>query len=174
MISKPQSNEYNPHYKGYIGLVPDGDLPYILKKQSEETVELFKSFSKDKSEYRYAEGKWSMKEVLGHVVDTERIMSYRLLAIARGEKSSLPSFDENAYNESANFNRLNLDQLITDYLNVRQATISLLSILSKESFENVGNVFDFPTTGRAIAYIIAGHELHHLKIINERYLQGQE
>jgi DinB superfamily len=169
MISRPQLNEYNPHYKGYIGLVPDGDLQEILKNQLEKTTSFYKSI-KEKSEYRYAEGKWSIKEVLGHIVDTERVMSYRLLAIARGDKSHLPSFDENAYNENAKFNLLELDQIVSDYINVRKATLSLLSVISEEAFENVGTVFNSPTTSRAIAYIIAGHELHHLKIINERYL----
>ncbi|WP_286133785.1 DinB family protein [Bacillus sp. AFS053548] len=168
-MSRPNSNEYNPHFKGYIELVPEGDLQAILRKQLEESRNFFKAISKEKSEYRYAEGKWSIKEVLGHLVDTERIMCYRLLAIARGDHNPLPSFDENAYNENANFNRLELEQIINEYQTVRQATLSMLENLSNETLENEGNVLNHPTTPRAIAYIIAGHELHHLKIINERY-----
>ncbi|MGG2024552.1 DinB family protein [Gottfriedia sp. S16(2024)] len=168
-MSRPNLNEYNPHFKGYIGLVPEGDLQTILRKQLDESISFFKGISKEKSEYRYAEGKWSIKEVLGHLVDTERIMCYRLLAIARGDHNPLPSFDENAYNDHANFNRLKLEQIIYEFQTVRQATLSMLENLSNETFENEGNVLNHPMTPRAIAYIIAGHELHHLKIINERY-----
>ncbi|PEJ57560.1 squalene--hopene cyclase [Bacillus sp. AFS002410] len=170
MMSRPESNEYNPHFKGYIGLVPEGHLRDILRKQLEESISFFKAISKEKSEYRYAEDKWSIKEVLGHLVDCERIMCYRLLAIARGDQSPLPSFDENAYNENAKFNRLELEQIINEYETVRLATLSLLANLSDETLELEGTVLNHPTTPRAIAYIIAGHELHHLKIINERYL----
>ncbi|WP_088066443.1 DinB family protein [Gottfriedia luciferensis] len=170
MLLKPELNEYNPHFEGYISLVPEGDLIEILKTQLNESSSFFKSISKEKSEYRYAEGKWSIKEVIGHLTDTERIMCYRLLAIARGDQAPLPSFDENSYNENADFNRLEQEQLIHEYTIVRQATLSLLSILSDESFTKFGMVLNSPTTPRALAYIIAGHELHHLKIINERYL----
>ncbi|MFB7139112.1 DinB family protein [Gottfriedia sp. NPDC056225] len=169
-MSRPEPNEYNPHFKGYIGLVPEGDLQTILRKQLEESISFFKAISKEKSEYRYAEGKWSIKEVLGHLVDCERIMCYRLLAIARGDKSPLPSFDENAYNENAKFKRLDIERIINEYETVRLATLSLLANLSDETLELEGTVLNHPTTPRAIAYIIAGHELHHLKIINERYL----
>jgi len=170
MISRPLPNEFNPHFKGYIELVPDGDLIDILKQQHEKTTNFFKSLSKEQSEYRYAEGKWNLKEVLGHLCDTERVMSYRLLVIARGDKTPLPSFDENAYNLNADFNHLELDQIISEFSSVRLSTLSQLSILSEHTFQNLGTVYNTPTTARAIAFIIAGHELHHLKIINERYL----
>lgn len=166
---RPKSNEYNPHFKGYIELVPEGDLKTNLRSQLEESISFFKVISKEKSEYRYAEGKWSIKEVLGHLVDTERIMCYRLLAIARGDHTPLPSFDENAYNENAHFNRLELDQIINEYETVRLSTLSLLENLSNETLDYEGMVLNHKTTPRAIAYIIAGHELHHLKILNERY-----
>ncbi|WP_088013590.1 DinB family protein [Gottfriedia acidiceleris] len=166
---RPNSNEYNPHFKGYIELVPEGNLKTILRSQLAESVSFFKAISKEKSEYRYAEGKWSIKEVLGHLVDTERIMCYRLLAIARGDHTPLPSFDENAYNENAHFNRLELDQIINEFETVRLSTLSLLENLSNEALEHEGMVLYHKTTPRAIAYIIAGHELHHLKILNERY-----
>ncbi|PGL69017.1 squalene--hopene cyclase [Bacillus sp. AFS055030] len=169
MMARPYSNEYNPHFRGYIELVPEGDLQTILRRQLEESISFFKAIPKEKSDYRYAKGKWSIKEVLGHLVDTERIMCYRLLAIARGDQTPLPSFDENAYNDYANFNRLELEQLINEFQTVRQATLSMLENLSIDTLVNEGIVLNHPTTPRAIAYIIAGHELHHLKIINERY-----
>lgn len=170
MLERPETNEYNAYFKGYIDLVPEGNLIEILLQQIEETKKLCHSLTSEQAEYKYAEGKWSVKEVLGHMADTERVMNYRLLAIARGDSTNLPSFDEKAYAANAHFNQLELHQILFELSNVRQSTLSLLSTLSDQSLQKLGTVNNTPTSARAVAYILAGHELHHLKILKERYL----
>lgn len=169
-LHRPQPNEYNPYFERYIKLVPDGDLLDILKQQRVETDDLLGSVSESMTEYRYAPEKWSVKEVIGHMADTERVMSYRLLVIARGDTSSLPSFDENAYVNAAMFNRLGFQDITSDFAIVRQSTCSLVASLADDAWGRTGTVFDYSTTARALAYIIAGHELHHRTIIKDRYL----
>lgn len=172
MLQRPDIIEYNPYFKQYIDLVPNGNLVSILKQQQKETNEIVRNVTDEQSEFRYAENKWSLKDVLGHMADTERVMSYRLLVVARGDTTPLPSFDENLYTQNANFNQLFLENLIVDWNIVRQNTISLLTYLPKRALMNRGTIFNHPTTARAIAYIIAGHELHHRRIITERYLSN--
>jgi hypothetical protein len=171
-LHRPQPNEYNPYFARYIGLVPDRDLLDILAKQREETDTLLGSVSESQAEYQYEPGKWSVKEVVGHMADTERVMSYRLLVVARGDTSALPSFDENAYVNEAGFNRQNFEDIQAHFSAVRQSTCSLVASIADNAWLRTGTVFDYPTTARAIAYIIAGHELHHRTIIKERYLSN--
>lgn len=170
MIQCPQQNEYNPYYEKYISLIPDGDILVFLKNQHEELQALLRDVTNEKGEYRYAPGKWSLKEVLGHMADTERVMSYRLLAISRGETAAFPSFDQDEYVENANFNELQLSDILSDLALVRQSTCSLIASLSIDAQKRSGSVANYPTTARALAYIIAGHELHHLAIIKEKYM----
>lgn len=170
MIQHPEANEYNPYCEKYISLVPNKDILGFLKEQHEELQTLLRDLSNEQSLFRYAPGKWSLKEVIGHMTDTERIMSYRLLAISRGETCPLPSFDQDLYVKGANFDQITISDLLADFALVRQCTCSLLSRLTDDALAKSGTVSDYPTTARAIAYIIAGHELHHLSIIKERYL----
>ncbi|WP_368042546.1 DinB family protein [Ectobacillus sp. JY-23] len=142
----------------------------ILKKQQEDTHRLVENVSKAQEEYRYAVGKWSLKEALGHIADTERVMSYRLLVVARGDQMPLPSFDEDAYIANADFHRLELHHVLAELSAVRQCTCSLLTCLPDHAWKRTGTVLEYPTTVRAIAYIIAGHALHHQNIIQERYI----
>lgn len=170
MIQRPNKNEYNPYYEKYISLIPNGDILAFLKMQHEDLQSLLRDVSNEQGEYRYAPGKWSLKEVIGHMIDTERIMSYRLLAVSRGETMALPSFDQDEYVKGADFDLFPLADLLTDFALVRACTCSLLGGLSDDVLARTGMVADYPTTARALAYIIAGHELHHLSIIKERYL----
>jgi uncharacterized damage-inducible protein DinB len=170
MDKMPSAYEYADYYASYVKLVPQGDIIRILRDQMKETVALLSTLSEPQSEYRYAAGKWSIKEVIGHITDTERIMSYRLLSIARGEKASLPGYDENEYVAKADFDNQSLKDLMDHFACVRQSTIHLIKSLSDESLSRRGTANNSEVTARALITIMAGHELHHRKIIQERYL----
>jgi uncharacterized damage-inducible protein DinB len=169
-MQKPSKNEYAAYFDTYVRLVPDGEIKAIIEKQMESTAELFAQITEDQSNYRYAEGKWSLKEVLGHIADTERIMSYRLLRIARGDGTPLPGFDENEFVRGADFDASTLAELLDDYNLVRKATLSLLRGISDKALSRRGTVSNKEITANALAYIIAGHELHHIAVVKERYL----
>ncbi|WP_336790910.1 DinB family protein [Paenibacillus sp. MMO-177] len=172
MLERPQAGEYNDFFTRYIGLAPEGNLITLLEEQQAETNRIFSGLSEDQADYRYAEGKWSLKEVLGHVTDTERIMSYRLLRIARGDQTPLPGFDQDAYMEGNPFDGLAVTDLLDNYNAVRQATIVLLKQLPAEAYTRSGIANQSPLTARSIAYIMYGHERNHLTIIQERYLNS--
>lgn len=170
MLERPLKGEYNPYYERYIRLVPDGDLIEVLIQLREGTAELMAKLSEAQGDYRYAPDKWSLKEVIGHINDTERIMSYRLLRVARGDKTPLPGFDEDDFVRGAFFSSSNVSDLIEDYIAVRQASLTLFRGLPAEAWLRTGIVNHNETSARALAYIIAGHELHHVNVIKERYL----
>jgi hypothetical protein len=168
--TRPLSNEYPEYYDRYVSLVPDGDIEEILRRQRSETNALLNSVSEESAVRAYAPGKWTLKEVIGHMSDTERVMSYRMLAMARKESTPLQGMDQDLYVSSANFNQLTWAQLQVDSGMVRSATLSLVSTIDDVAWIRTGTVWDSSVSTRAFAYIIAGHELHHLKIICERYL----
>lgn len=170
MSQRPATGEYTPYYGQYIGLVPEGELTEILANQLEEMTRFLTSLTEEQAKHRYAEGKWSIKEVIGHIADTERVMAYRLLRIARGDQTPLPGFDQDLLMNGIAFDTYTIAELLEDYTAVRQASLTLLRGLPAEAWTRTGMVSDNPTTARAVAYVLAGHELHHLKIINERYL----
>jgi uncharacterized damage-inducible protein DinB len=170
MDKMPSTYEYADYYASYVKLVPQGDIIEILRDQMKETVSLLSTLTEPQSEYRYASGKWSIKEVIGHITDTERIMSYRLLSIARGEKTSLPGYDENEYVAKADFDNQSLKDLMDHFACVRQSTIHLIKSLSDESLSRRGTANNSEVTAKALITIVTGHELHHRKIIQERYL----
>lgn len=171
MLKRPDLEEFPVYMRSYVQLIPEGDIIQILNGQIVSTQEIFSAVTEKQAEYRYAEGKWTLSEVLGHLTDTERIMNYRILRIARGDKSPLMGFDENEYVQEASFNERPIADLLEDYQNVRRATISLLKGLPQKSLQNKGNANGFEVTVETIAYMIAGHELHHIKIIQEKYLK---
>lgn len=172
MFERPQPGEYNEYFSRYTSLVPEGNLITLLEEQQAESNRIFSAVSEDQADYRYAEGKWSLKEVLGHITDTERIMSYRLLCIARGDSTSLPGFDQDAYIESDPFRGLALSDLLENYNAVRKATILLIKQLPAEAWARTGFANQSPLSARAAASLIYGHERHHLSIIRERYLNA--
>jgi len=170
MQKRPDANEYNPYYSTYINLIPNGDIIHILEQQMKETNLLLKDISDSEGHFRYAPNKWSIKEVIGHIADTERIMAYRLLSIARGETAELPGYNDDMYVLRAAFDKQSMQDLLENLIVVRQSTVYLLRSLDKETWSQRGNANNSEVTVRALAYIIAGHELHHLQIIKERYL----
>jgi hypothetical protein len=174
MVNRPEKDEFAPYYLPYVNSVPEGDILSILKQQLEDTIHLVKNVSDEQGQFCYAPGKWSLKEVVGHMTDTEQIMAYRLLCIARGETVSLPGFDENRYVAHASFNKQPIEQLLANLSVVRQSTILLLNSLDAESYIRKGLANKVEVTVRALAYIIAGHALHHCQIINERYIHSND
>lgn len=172
MLQHPNESEYPEYYKPYVSLVPEGDLLTILKDNLDQITELFAAISEENSLFRYAENKWSIKEVLGHITDTERIMSYRLLRVGRGDKTALAGFDENFYVKGAQTDRLPLKAILEDFIATRKGTITLIQNMPETAWTNKGIANGTEITPRAIAYIIAGHETHHRNIITERYLNN--
>lgn len=167
-----KENEYGTFYAGYIRLSDGMDLAGQLRAQKVEVLTLMAHLTEKESLYRYGEGKWSLKQVFGHLTDTERIFCYRALAVARGEENPLPGYDQDRYVDGAGFDAQSLESLAGQYRTVREATLELFSAFSDEELLRKGVVSDSPCSVRALGYIIAGHEQHHLNIIAERYLPG--
>ncbi|MDR0271482.1 DinB family protein [Paenibacillus sp.] len=170
MSTRPISTEYNPYFKRYIDLVPEGDIIDILEKSLDATSELFGALTEEQANYRYEPGKWSMKEVLGHISDNERIMSYRLLRIARGDRTSLSGYDQDELMCGAAFDACRLSDLLEEYQLIRKSTLALLRGLPETAWSRIGLVDESESSANAWAYIIAGHELHHVKVIRDKYL----
>ncbi|MBJ8105790.1 MULTISPECIES: DinB family protein [Bacillus cereus group] len=170
MQKRPEANEYNPYYSTYINLIPDGDIIHILEQQMKETNLLLKDISDSDGHFRYAPNKWSIKEVIGHIADTERILAYRLLSIARGETAELPGYNDDMYVLRAAFDKQSMQDLLENLTVVRQSTMYLLKSLDKEAWLQRGIANNSEVTVLALANIIAGHELHHRQLIKERYL----
>lgn len=169
MVDRPQASEYVPYMERYISLVPDGELLALMSQQAKSTYDDLKRISEEQSYHRYAPDKWTIKEVVGHMADTERIFAYRMLCIARGEQASLPGFDENAYVGGGHFNKLAFDALVEELAGVRQSTISLCRTIHDEAWTRIGSANGNPISVRALAYSLLGHELHHLNIVKDRY-----
>jgi hypothetical protein len=169
-IERPQPGEYAPYYARYIERVPPGDILTILRDQLEDTRELLRRVPGSRADHAYAPGKWTIKEVVGHIADAERVFAYRALRIARGDTTPLPGFDENAYVPAGRFGDRPLGQLAEELAAVRTATVALLNGLPAGAWERTGTASDTTVSVRALAAIIAGHELHHRAILEERYL----
>jgi hypothetical protein len=168
-VTRPAADEYAPHFAGYVAGVTAEDALTAIEQQSTETQKLLASLDEKKALYRYADSKWSVKEVAGHVIDTERILGYRLLAIARGELASLPGFDEQEYVRNAGFDAWKLGDLSEEYALVRRSNIVLMQNLPDEAWDRRGTANGNSVTVRALAWIIAGHESHHLNVLRTRY-----
>ena len=165
------TTEYNPYYKSYIDKSnTDLDCVEGLKQNLDTVVSFYKNIPKEKHDYAYAEGKWTIKDVLLHVIDTERIFAYRALRIARQDKTPMVGFEQDDYVAKGYANRRTLDSLIEEYKTVRQATISLFSSLNSDALMQIGEASGSPFSVRALGYIIVGHENHHNQVIQERYL----
>lgn len=167
---RPDATEFAPFYSGYVGAVPDGDILAILRRGGDEWQALLAELPDARADHRYAEGKWSIRQLVGHVSDAERIFTYRALRIARGDKTPLASFDENAYAEAAGSDRRTLFALSAELKAVREATIALFNSLPDDAWTRTGTASEKTVSVRALAYITAGHAQHHLKILQERYL----
>jgi hypothetical protein len=170
IIPRPEPGEFAPYYTRYIEAVPDGDLLLLLEEGAEEVLNLLRAFGEERAGHRYAPGKWSVKEVVGHVADTERVFAYRALRFARGDATPLPGFEQDAYVMAAGFDRRSLADLAEEFADVRKATLKLLAGFDAPALMRSGVASGHPLTTRAAAWIIAGHEQHHAQVLRERYL----
>jgi hypothetical protein len=170
MLNRPSNEEYNDYYGRYVDMVPEGHVEEFLARQLEETRRFLTSIAEDRGDYRYGPDKWTVKEVIGHIADTERVMSYRLLRIARGDQTPLPGFNQDDFVQAASVQSCTLSACIEDYAAVRRATLTLMNGLSEEAWTRTGSASNSGVSARALAYIIAGHELHHLKVLRDKYL----
>ncbi|MGE5353156.1 MAG: DinB family protein [Acidobacteriota bacterium] len=169
-IMRPDSTEYAPYYEQYISAVPEGDLIHILEEQLETSSTLFKSLSDAQAITSYQQGKWTIKQVLRHIIDAERIFTFRALCFARGEHQELPGFDQDEYVRQSDCNEYPWHDLVEEFQHVRRSTISLFRSLPPDAWYKRGVASKFEVTVRALAYITAGHERHHTDVIRTRYL----
>lgn len=169
-IPRPQADEHVAYYGRYISQVPDGDLMSMLRDQIMDTVGLLRGLSPEKADYAYAPGKWTIKEVIGHLSDAERVFQYRALTFARAPGSAVPGFDENAWVPAGDFGKRTLDDLLEEFQIVRAASVQLARHLDEETLKQRGVANGNEISVRALLYIIAGHERHHAALLRERYL----
>ena len=162
--------EYAASYAPYIQLLEDVILIEELEISLHDFIKFVQNIPMDKFDYRYAEGKWTIKEIIQHLIDTERIFSYRAMRISRNDKTPLPSFEENDYVDNTNANERNLQVLLTEMALVRQSTIALFKSFSDEQLTRIGVASNNPVSVRAIGFSTIGHQKHHQKIFQERYL----
>ncbi len=170
MLARPDESEYASTFASSINQVPEGDVLEILAKQIEETVEFLNGLGEEKANYRYAPGKWSIKQVVGHLIDSERIITYRALRLARGDETSLPGYEENNYADRANCDELTLKVLTEELHAVRKSSLYLFKSFDDKMWLRKGKASGFDFSVRTFPYQVVGHEIHHLRIIRERYL----
>lgn len=169
-MGKPQPGDYVPYHETYISKVGDGNIIEILQSQQENAYQFFKSLPADKAGYAYADGKWTIKQALGHIIDTERVMTYRALRFARNDNTELPGFDQDDYVTNSRYNDFEFLDLIEEFRLLRMSNMYFFKSLNAEEKQRFGLASGNRVTVNALLYIIAGHVQHHLQIINERYL----
>ena len=172
VIARPEPGEYAPYYDRYISLVAGADILTALDAQRRQTMLLLSGKDEEEGNFRYAPDKWSAKEVLGHICDTERIFAYRALRIARADRTPIEGFEQDDYVKYGPFAKAPLEELVEDYIAVRRATLTLLRNLDEAAWARRGVANKNEVTVRALAYTIAGHELHHRRILEEKYFSG--
>ena len=168
--ARPEANEYASYYEKYVSLVPGDDLVETLERQGAETLALLRALTEEQGAHRYEPGKWSIKQLVGHVNDGERLFSYRALHIARGDRAPLPGMEQDEWMAGVDFDARTLASLADEFEAVRSATLHLLRHLSPEAWGRRGTASDNEVTVRALAYIITGHAAHHVRVLRERYL----
>ena len=163
-------NEYAPFYKNYIKSLGTVDLFEILNNSFEDLLLTIKHLPEEKLHFSYQEGKWTIKELVQHIIDAERVLSYRALRFSRNDSTDLQGFNEDWYVENSNGNDRNIEDLLNEFSFVRNSTISLFKSFSDEMFTLSGSINGSDMSVRALGFIIAGHQIHHLKVIQEKYL----
>lgn len=169
-MSRPETSEYAAYYERYVSLVPSSEILNALQEEQRSSVAFLKSIAEETSNRRYEPGKWSIKELVGHVIDTERIFSYRALRFGRGDTTVLPGFDQDAFVFGANYSEVSFTDIVAEYDAVRNGTVWLYKNLPREAWNRRGTANKNEISVRAIAYVTAGHQIHHMTILRERYL----
>jgi D-serine deaminase-like pyridoxal phosphate-dependent protein len=168
--TRPDATEYAPFYAGYVAGVPDGDIVAVLRAGGEELASTLASIPESRGGFRYAEGKWSVREMIGHMIDAERIFAYRALRLARGDATPLPGFEQDDYVRTAGSEARTVADLAEELHAVRAATVRLFASLPDDAWTRRGVVNGREASVRALAYVTAGHAVHHLRVLRERYL----
>ena len=169
---RPTDAEYAPFYAGYVALVPEADALAALQAQADELRAFAASVPEDRELFRYASDKWSVRQVMGHLSDGERVFGHRAFCFSRGEQAALPAFDENDYVARSPFDRVPLRELVDEFLSVRQGNLAVLRRLSAADWTRTGNASGKGISVRALAYVMAGHPRHHLAVLRGKYGLG--
>jgi len=168
-IGRPAASEYDAAFERYVSRVPEDDALPALERQPAVLRATVGSLSPDRAGYRYAPGKWSVRELIGHVLDSERIFGYRALCVARGEGAALPGFEQDDYAANAGHERYALPDLLDEFETVRRANVSMLAHLDETSILRIGKANGLPISVRALAFIMVGHVRHHLAVLADKY-----
>ena len=168
-MNRPEKSEYGEYYDRYISQVADGDVKEVLARQPATLKELFASVTEDRGTFAYDEGKWTLKEVLSHLIDGERIFAYRMLRISRGDETPIEGFEQDGYIENSNANNRTFAELLDEFDLQRRSNMLLINNLSDDASKRLGTASGFPVSVRALVYISAGHVQHHAAILKERY-----
>jgi uncharacterized damage-inducible protein DinB len=168
-MNRPEKHEFDPYYNTYISIVPDEALMPILITQPAELREIFSEMPEERGGFAYAEGKWTVKELLSHVIDGERIFAYRILRISRGDETPIEGFEQDGYIENSNANNRSFADLLDEFELQRRSNVLLLKNLSAEGEGRIGTASEKSVSVRALAYILAGHVIHHIDILRYRY-----
>ncbi|MBK6835345.1 MAG: DinB family protein [Bacteroidetes bacterium] len=170
-MQKPEQNEYNPYFQNYLNLVGEGNFFELFTQNTIDCISFFESLPKEKHNYQYAAGKWSVKQVLMHIIDTERVLSYRALVGARGDNTTqLQSYDDDAYANNVDVSNRSLESIIEEFKTIRRATELLYENITEEQSKFKASTQNYPITPRALGFIMIGHCKHHLNVLKERYL----
>ena len=172
MTGRPADTEYAPFYKAYVGLVPEDDVLPVLAAQRDDVRKLAAAVPADRETYRYAEGKWSIREMLGHIGDGERVFGYRAFCISRRDQNAFPGFDQDDYMAATDYHQVPLAELAAEFAALRDGNVAVLRRLPAERWGQVGTASGNKVTVRALAYVMAGHVRHHLGVLKSRYGVG--
>jgi len=171
-MTRPLETEYAPDYQGYVSHVAEEEVLPVLRSQLDDLDLLLARVTPERETYRYAEGKWSIREIVGHLIDGERVFGYRAFCIARGETQNLPGFEQDDYMLTAPYDRIDLEDLLSELRLVRQANIAMLRTLDEEAWARTGTANNNQITVRALAFVMGGHLRHHMGVLRERYGLG--
>jgi len=169
-MERPAPKEYAKYYQGYVGLVPNGNILQIFEKQNDQFCEFLAQVDEKKANYRYAKGKWSIKEVIAHLIDVELVFMYRALRFSRKDTAKLPGFEQDDYIKNSDQSHLTLSELVEQFYHMRKASFALFSSFSDDMWLREGSANGDQASVRAIAHIMVGHVIHHMKVIHTKYL----
>src|SRR5215831_236277 len=173
-MNRPAETEYAPYYHNYVSQVAENDVMAVLRSELDDLDVLLDRVPPDQETYAYAEGKWTIRQVIGHLIDGERVFGYRALCIARGEKQNLPGFEQDDYLQTSPYDHISLEDLLSEMRLVRLSNIAMFRSLDEAAWDRVGLANHNEITVRALAFIMAGHVRHHMKVLREKYLSAGE
>jgi hypothetical protein len=171
-LGQPLETEYAPYYRGYVGQVTEEEILPVLRSQTDALDVLLGRVAPDRETYAYAEGKWSIRQIVGHLIDGERVFGHRAFCIARGETQNQPGFDQDDYMLTAPYDRIDLEDLLSEFRLVRLSNLAMLRTLDDEAWLRIGTANDNQVSVRALTFIMAGHVRHHMGVLRERYGLG--